>query len=54
VVQAIARLARRQGDTETVILDATADALIVVTGTLEENGTMPGQGKAPTPARSAY
>ncbi|MGO9971569.1 MAG: hypothetical protein ACLP01_01815 [Solirubrobacteraceae bacterium] len=33
-----------EGDTETVILDATADALIAVTGTLDENGTMRGQG----------
>ncbi len=32
------------GDTETVILDATADAVILVTGTLDENGTMRGQG----------
>ena len=33
-----------EDDTETVILDATADAFIAVTGTLDENGTMHGQG----------
>ncbi len=33
-----------EGDTETVILDATADAVIAATGTLEENGTIRGQG----------
>lgn len=33
-----------EGDTETVILDTTADAVIAVGGTLDENGTMRGQG----------
>jgi hypothetical protein len=33
-----------EGDTETVIFDATANAVIAVTGTLQENGTMRGQG----------
>lgn len=33
-----------EGDTGTVIFDATADAVIVVTGTLQENGTMRGHG----------
>jgi len=33
-----------EGDTETVILDVTADAVIAVTGTLDENGTIRGQG----------
>lgn len=33
-----------EGDTETVILDATARAFIAVTGTLDETGTMHGAG----------
>jgi hypothetical protein len=33
-----------EGDTETVILDAIADAVIAATGTLDENGTIRGQG----------
>ncbi len=33
-----------EGDNQTVILDATARAVIIVTGTLDENGTMRGQG----------
>jgi hypothetical protein len=33
-----------EGDTETVILDVTADAVIAVTGTPDENGTIRGQG----------
>ena len=33
-----------EGDTETVSLDVTADAVIAVTGTLDENGTIRGQG----------
>ena len=33
-----------EDDTETVILDSTARAFIAVTGTLDENGTMHGNG----------
>ncbi|MGA2010465.1 MAG: hypothetical protein ABSH51_08045 [Solirubrobacteraceae bacterium] len=33
-----------RGDTETVILDATAHAVIAVTGTIDENNTMTGNG----------
>jgi hypothetical protein len=33
-----------QDDTETVILDTTARAFIAVTGTLDENGMMHGEG----------
>jgi hypothetical protein len=33
-----------RGDTETVILDTTADAVIAVTGTIDENNTMTGGG----------
>ncbi len=33
-----------EGDTETVILDTTARAFIAVTGTLDDRGTMRGEG----------
>ena len=33
-----------EGHSETVILDVTADAVIAVTGTVDHNGTMRGQG----------
>ena len=33
-----------EGDTETVILDATAHAFIAVTGTIDQHNTMTGKG----------
>ena len=33
-----------EGDTQTVIIDATARGFIAVTGTIDEHGTMHGEG----------